>query len=151
MRITAKAIALLLGALCVTSLGCSKTYQGGKLAPVSGTVTLDGKPAAEIMVLFTPTVETAGQGGMGATDASGKYELKTRGEFTGVVPGQYKVTCLKYVMPDGSPIPNDPDFSMATSGAKQVLPAKYSDSEQTVLSATVPAEGTVVPLELTSR
>ncbi|MEN6496823.1 MAG: hypothetical protein ABFD16_21235 [Thermoguttaceae bacterium] len=151
MRTTAKAIAWLLAALCITPLGCGKGYEGGKLAPVSGVVTLDGQPAAGIMVLFSPTAETGGQGGMGTTDASGKYELKTRGEFTGVVPGQYKVTCVKYVMPDGSPIPNDPNFSMATSGAKQVLPAKYSDPQRTVLSAKVPTEGTAVPLELTSK
>lgn len=151
MRTTAKAIAWLLAALCITPLGCGKGYEGGKLAPVSGVVTLDGQPAAGIMVLFSPTAETGGQGGMGTTDASGKYELKTRGEFTGVIPGQYKVTCVKYVMPDGSPIPNDPNFSMATSGAKQVLPAKYSDPQRTVLSATVPAEGAAVPLELMSK
>lgn len=151
MRTTAKILTLLLAALGLTALGCGKGYEGGKLAPVSGTVTLDGQPAAGVTVLFDPTDKTGGQGGMGATDASGKYELKTRGEFAGVVPGQYKVTCVKYVMPDGSPIPNDPNFSMATSGAKQVLPAKYSDPQRTVLSATVPAEGAAVPLELKSK
>jgi len=151
MRTMATTSALLLAVLCIAPLGCGKSYAGGELAPVSGVVTLDGQPAAGIIVLFSPTAATSGQGGMGATDTSGKYELKTRGEFPGVVPGHYKVTCVKYVLPDGSPLPEDPNFSMATSGAKQVLPAKYSDPQRTILSATVPATGTTVPLELTSK
>lgn len=151
MRTTAKTLALLLATLCLAPLGCGKGYAGGNLAPVSGAVTLDGQPAAGIIVLFSPTDATGGQGGMGTTDANGQYELKTRGEFAGVVPGHYKVTCVKYVLPNGSPLPDDPNFSMATSGAKQTLPAKYSDPQRTILSATVPAAGAAVPLELTSK
>lgn len=43
------------------------------IAPVSGVVTLDGKPAGNVMVTFTP--EGGGVASSGITDSQGKYEL----------------------------------------------------------------------------
>jgi len=58
--------------------GCGSS---GKVAPVSGTVTLDGKPLANARVVFqpigSPGKPNAGMGSTGDTDANGKYTLKT--------------------------------------------------------------------------
>jgi hypothetical protein len=54
-------------------------------------------------------------------------------------------------MPDGSPFTSDGSMSPEMAGAKELLPAKYSDQSQTELKATVPAGGGTVDLEVTSK
>lgn len=58
--------------------GCGS---GGKVAPVSGTITLDGKPLSNALVAFQPIADAGkpspGMGSTGVTDATGKYTLKT--------------------------------------------------------------------------
>jgi hypothetical protein len=67
---------LALAVLCLSGCGSSDGY---KLAPVSGTITLDGQPLAGASVSFQPTGggATPGPGSAAVTDAGGKYELKT--------------------------------------------------------------------------
>ena len=72
------------------------------LVPVSGTVTLDGKPVSGVTVTFIPTGATGGGASYGATDASGKYELKSNDGRPGAVAGEFKVACNKWVKADGS-------------------------------------------------
>jgi len=56
----------------------------GKLAPVSGVVKLNGKPVADVEVIFQPTsgdsVNAPGPAAYGVTDANGRYTLKVVGE-----------------------------------------------------------------------
>src|SRR5262245_34491084 len=96
---------LLLSLLLVVG-GC-KDSDTGDLVPVTGTVTLDGKDLANAVLRFEPTGETKGQGGIGVTDASGKFAIKGRNGKEGVPPGTYKVVISKLVMPDGSDAPPD--------------------------------------------
>lgn len=82
---------LLFVAVAMTA-GCS----GGGLGRVSGTVTLDGKPLADVEVLFAPEV-VDGNGSPGVysfcvTDSEGKFELKTRYQKQGAVVGPHLVT-----------------------------------------------------------
>jgi hypothetical protein len=71
---------------------------GGKLGvvPVSGTVSVNGKPAENIAVSFTPIPgqSTPGSTSSGITDAEGRFELSTVGEHraAGAVPGKHHVT-----------------------------------------------------------
>jgi hypothetical protein len=55
-----------------------------KLAPVSGTVKLNGKPVADVEVIFQPiageAVNSPGPAAFGVTDSEGKYKLKVVGE-----------------------------------------------------------------------
>ena len=55
-----------------------------KLAPVSGTVKLNGKPVADVEVIFQPvageTANAPGPAAFGVTDAEGHYKLKVVGE-----------------------------------------------------------------------
>jgi hypothetical protein len=65
-----------LGVRCVVLLlvfsGCNKT--GPDLAPVSGRVTLDGKPAESTKVMFYPDGEKSPS--LGRTDEEGRYLLR---------------------------------------------------------------------------
>lgn len=131
--------------------GCGKKETGPKLSPVTGTIKVDGKAAARVLVNFIPVGKTQGEGGNGITDASGAYQLKGRGTNVGVPAGDYKVVCQKMVMPDGSDFDDNKGMSLADSGAKQVLLPIYSDSEQTKLGASVKAEGGKFDFEVTTK
>jgi hypothetical protein len=78
--------------LAATATSCSSQYQ---VAPVSGRVTLDDKPLANVHVNFQPMAsgkQNPGPGSHGKTDADGKYTLKvtfTRQE--GAVVGKHQV------------------------------------------------------------
>jgi hypothetical protein len=66
------------------------------IAPVSGTVTYDGKPVAKLGVFFSP--EPVGENfspgpySKGTTDADGKFTLVTRHKDPGAFVGSHKLT-----------------------------------------------------------
>src|SRR5687767_10703219 len=68
--------------------GCG---QESALVPVSGTVTLDGKPVSGMIITFAPQGQTDGNGALGYVDDRGNFELTdSRGE-PGAYVGQYRV------------------------------------------------------------
>lgn len=80
--------------LCSLSLalplsGCGGT-SGPELAEVSGTVTIDGKPAEGVRVNFMP--DAGGRASSATTDADGSYTLAYSSESSGAVVGAHKVT-----------------------------------------------------------
>jgi hypothetical protein len=86
MRLRAGLIVAVLSMLSQTGCG-----GGPKLVPVSGTVTLNGKPLGDADILFVPTEEnTEGLAGNDKTGPEGNYKAMTNGR-AGLVPGQYKV------------------------------------------------------------
>ena len=143
MRSSAPLAACLLAAC----LGC-ETYDGPPLYPVSGIVTLDGKPLANAGVMFLPRDSTRGNACLGITDASGKYVLKAeRGGGAGCQEGKFAVTISK--MKD--PPPGTGEVAAAETGTEETLPAKYWDSAQTILSADVPSGGATIDFKLDSK
>ncbi len=77
----------------VLAVGCGKPSV--ELVPATGTVTIDGQPAAGIMVQFMPAVvdETVvAPTSQGLTDAEGKFELYTLQNEPGAVPGPHRVS-----------------------------------------------------------
>ena len=146
---------VLLLSCAVLILGLSGCGGGGPsgpaVVPVSGTVKLDGQPAAGVGVMFFPVGMTRGTTYYANTDQSGRYELQASDGQKGAPVGEYKVTCSKYVMPDGSPFTSDGSMSPEMAGAKELLPPKYSDQSQTELTAKVPAGGGTVNLDVTSK
>ncbi len=126
--------ALLLSPL-FAGCGGAKVPQGPKLVPVEGTVTMDGKPLAEASVMFG-----TGQG-IGETDANGRFELKSIGGKKGCPVGEFKVIIEKWVKADGSVYRSADGISPMDAGAKQQIPARYSDPEKTELSASVKEGG----------
>jgi hypothetical protein len=85
---------LIVSALVVSAGGCNR--EPYRLAPVSGQVTLNGKPVAAVEVTFTPVAGEGtmdpGPGSFGKTDAGGRYTLKLDGtEKPGAVLGKHIV------------------------------------------------------------
>src|SRR5688500_5040150 len=73
--------------------GCGPA--GPKIAPVSGTVYMDGKPLPNVGIAFQPIGSAdnpnPGRGSTGVTDASGRFTLKIDGEIDGAVVARHRV------------------------------------------------------------
>jgi len=120
-------------------LGCGSNDV--KVVPVSGTVTLDGKPPPKVYVNFQPLGTkdnpNPGVGSYAVTDEKGRYALRlSNGAGSGAVVGQHKVTiALQFEedlgknsrdtgSPDGVPLPR--------LGKVKQIPERYnSDSKLT--------------------
>jgi Carboxypeptidase regulatory-like domain len=140
-------------ALVFGAAGCG----AGGLSTVQGTVTLDGQPLPNATVTFLPA-SGKGQQARGVTDASGNFRLETFKPGDGAVPGEYKVI-IQYtegLSPEATTAPKEgqsmKDMWEKSQKAlkeqqkkppKYVIPAKYSDPGQTVLTQRVPAGGPV--------
>ncbi|MEQ9409984.1 MAG: hypothetical protein RIK87_19770 [Fuerstiella sp.] len=134
-------VAVLIG--CVG--GCGGDSEGPEMAPVSGTITLDGKPLTEADVFFVAD----GFEGFGKTKQDGSYSL-----VRGAPVGQCKVYISK--LPEASGAKGEVDVAIAMDpeqlkamnqaaappGAKPILPPEYSDPDLTKLSIEVPSGGT---------
>lgn len=121
--------------VAVFALAVAGCAPGTKSVPVSGVVTLDGKPLPEAHLTFQPATEgkIAGAGSFAFTDSSGAYSLRTvDGDQPGAVVGKHRVE-INLVTPsyDGDPAQRPPNKS---------LPAKYN--RQTELQFDVPGGGT---------
>lgn len=68
---------------------------GSSYPPVSGKVTMDGKPVPSVTVVFTPvgsaSVQAPGPYSVGTTDEQGDFTLQTRHGDGGAVPGTHRV------------------------------------------------------------
>ncbi len=85
--------------VCVGLLSFAGCGDGITLYPVSGTVTLDGKPVEGLMVAFAP--EDSGFSGAGRTDANGKYTItSTKGK--GLPSGNYNVAISEVTVVENS-------------------------------------------------
>jgi hypothetical protein len=110
-----------------------------KLVPVTGTVTMDGKPVEGVRVYFWPkeikpkmSVNTFA---IGFSDKEGKYSLRgTNGD--GVGAGEYKVTFARPMTPAGK-APDKPNAKPEEVGAKETLPDELTKLQLTRHSATV--------------
>jgi hypothetical protein len=83
---------LLLGLLLLLAAGCGSS----KIAPVSGRVTLNGKPLPNASVTFAPVGgkgnQEPGPSSAGKTDADGRYTLALIGQDgKGAMIGKHKV------------------------------------------------------------
>lgn len=77
-------------ALLALAAGCS----GADVAPVTGRVTLDGKPLANATVLFQPIGQrrSPGMGSVGRTDADGQFVLRQiNPDRPGAVLGEHRI------------------------------------------------------------
>ena len=81
-----------LTALLVPMAGCSKPAPL-KIAAAEGIVTINGKPAENILVQFLPQVgpNDPGPTSTGVTDASGKFRLTTADGKDGALVGPCKI------------------------------------------------------------
>ena len=84
------------GMLLAAVVGCSR---GPKFAPVSGVVTLDGKPYTKAVVVFqpmgTPDNPNPGRGSSAYTDENGRFVLKCVDDnINGAVVGKHLVRIM---------------------------------------------------------
>lgn len=121
--------------LLLGTAGCAREY---RLAPVAGTVTLNGQPLAGADVHFQPIGSkenpNPGPGSHGKTDAQGHYSLRVDEHQAGAVVGKHRVMIFAYTQGSGG---RQPD---AGGGKKKDrVPLKYN--ENTTLTCDVPATG----------
>ena len=130
------------GLLAVLIAGCGG---GLDLIPVSGTVTLDGKPVDGAAVVFVPVA--GGPVASGTTEAGGKFRLMTVNE-PGAVPGEHHVTVTKQTMhgitADGMPGPDGVRVEWH-------VPERYSRAKTSGLTATVGGNKPEVSFALSSK
>jgi hypothetical protein len=114
---------MLLVSGCLLPHGCAPKPTGlPDVAPVSGTVTLNGEPLADASIVFE---SESGHSSLGSTDASGSFQLMAPGNQRGAVIGLNTVRITSQL--DAPPAPNwrDP------------IPARYNSASE--LSAEVKA------------
>ncbi|MEM6798398.1 MAG: carboxypeptidase-like regulatory domain-containing protein [Planctomycetota bacterium] len=139
----------------VGAVGCGG---GVQVAPVSGIVTLDGKPVADASVIFTPS--SGGTPAVGRTDSAGEFRLKTSGRPQGVPIGLYRVAVIAKQTSGGvTPPGGDGEFgSLPVYGrsskpprTRWLTPPAYAKPESSGLQFEVkPGDGNRAELALTS-
>ncbi|MEO9594794.1 hypothetical protein [Rhodopirellula bahusiensis] len=110
------------------------------LHPISGQITLDGKPYERLIVYVRPVDEEVNQYnlGVGETDATGKLFLRsTAGE--GLATGKYRVSFSCIVSGKGETIGSsdekaDDDRRLIT---KDIVPPAYGDGGESTLEFEV--------------
>ncbi len=137
--------------LLAVALGCSgsgrpayeppKGFNAADLVPVSGVVTLNGKPLATAMVTFLPK---EGVPAVGETDREGRYALKSI-RNRGAIRGEHRVAISYVVSADGEAMDmgerHAHSMSPAMQSASERLPREYSDLSRTKLRANVGPRG----------
>ncbi|TWU20692.1 hypothetical protein Pla52o_45710 [Novipirellula galeiformis] len=130
---------LALAAFTVALTGCSRGTDV-ELVPVSGTVTVAGKPTEGITVTL---LRQSGEGKQhfpyGKSDAEGKFTLKVSETESGAPVGQYTALFERWTLPDGSPIPEGQ--TPADSGAVNQIPQRYTDPSTSPETVTIAADG----------
>ncbi|MCH5377799.1 MAG: carboxypeptidase-like regulatory domain-containing protein [Planctomycetes bacterium] len=139
------AVAMMLLALC--SSGCG----GGGLSPVSGKVTLDGQPAANLQVTFMP--ESEGGASFAQTDSSGQYSLTHVSGANGAIPGSHLVTIKEVDQEEEVYAPevetNERKVVKPKPATPSRIPARYNS--QSELRETVKEGANEIDFELTSQ
>jgi hypothetical protein len=110
------------GLLILTILlaGCRKS--GPELAPVSGRVTLDGRPVASADVVFQP--DGAMSPSYGRTDGDGQYQLGYKRGVEGAMVGQHtvRISVSRELVRNPPPIP--PRYNTESELRREVEPSK---------------------------
>ena len=105
--------------LLVVTAGCGKAPSDAPATGhVTGTVKLDDKPLANVIVSFQPEV---GRGSTGKTDAEGRYTLAYSEGVEGAIIGSHRVSI---VTPTEAPDP--------TGAFKDPIPARYNTKSELV-------------------
>jgi hypothetical protein len=118
--------------------GCGE--RGKTFVPVSGVVTLDGKPLAGGNVVFQPVAPAgstiAGKGSAAVCDESGRFHLETIDGKKGAVVGDHQV---RIYGPRKRPQRSNVDGEQP-QGPVDIVPTRYN--YDTTLTFPVPADGT---------
>lgn len=98
-KFNARSIAFLFVCLGLLGSGCGqRSLSVSKTYPATGRVTLQGEPAAFVLVTLKPA-DKKGVEATGKTNENGEFELRTysnTGDPDGAVPGEYTVVLTGY-------------------------------------------------------
>jgi hypothetical protein len=131
------------GGLLAVLAGCSG---GPDVAPVSGVVTLDGRPYPKAVVSFqpigTPENPNPGRGSSAYTDEQGRFVLRTDNERKGAVVGKHRVR----IMTRGNDVVGQNTEGVGSSDAtpskREVDPIPPEWNALSTVEFDVPAGGT---------
>jgi hypothetical protein len=126
-------------AITTLLLGCGGEM---KVAPVSGIVTLDGKPLDRASVVFKP--EEGGRPSFGVTDSKGRFSLAYSMNEDGAEVGPCTVTISTKLQSEST----DGNYRENAPRAAERVPARYAKSP---LKVTVEAKSNEIELGLTSQ
>jgi hypothetical protein len=125
------------GMLVFVLSGCNKGH-GIKLYPVKGVVFLNGQPAKDVNVMFTPVtpiqLEGRNIGSSAVTEEDGSYRLMTFEENDGAPAGEYQVA-ISFPMNR---------YNKNQSGIDR-LKGKYSNPKTSGLTAKVEEKNNEIP------
>ena len=118
----------LFSAFLLCLLGCSKRGDGFAYEPVSGVVTLDGNPAVNATVAFSPqgTSLESGRPSIGLTDSEGRYVAKTLDGVDGAAVGEHLISITAEQL--------DPDTHEVIQ--PETIPVRYNDKSGLRLTVT---------------
>lgn len=136
--------------LLIYSTGCSSKEPGPELTPTTGTVLLNEEPLVNADLVFIPLEGTPGVGGQSRTKEAGEFEVIYSHGGAGLPAGTYRVAVSYRLMPDGTPVPEGDTTPPIESPARETMPRKYTDHDQSELKATV-APGKPIELKLTTK
>lgn len=124
----------------LAAAGCGS---GLNTVPVSGSVSLDGKPTPGLLVRFEPLeVDSSAEGwtdSTGITDAEGNFILTTPDGQVGALPGKHMVSVTTANL-GGEIDPTTEGAEVPTESLKEPIPAQYN--LQSTLTIVVPPGGT---------
>jgi hypothetical protein len=124
---------------CALALGgCS----GSGLVPITGTVMVDGSPAAGAVLLFHPADDPRGTVATGVVEADGRYKLVSNMQ-EGAAPGKYKVA-ITWPDPKVQPTESQKMMGMVEPGP-DLLKGKYATRESTTLTAEITGSTKEIP------
>ncbi len=144
---------MLVMAILAAGLGCQREPPL-QFAPVEGTVTMGGKPLANVVVLFWGDPESGASAPLssGATDADGHYRLHTDQGDDGAIVGRHRVCIVEggilrqgFRPPKGEGL-NRPNNLSATTLSQ--VPPGYANKDQTTLRAEVRPGEQIIDLEV---
>lgn len=118
--------------------GCGGGGDMPELVPLTGKVSLGGKPLENAQVMFVPT---EGRPSIAYTDASGEFEMQYKEGEPGVKPGPGKLAITTLLEPD--PDSEDP---VRQKGRKEEAPEVVTTIEKTPIK--VEAREDMPPLEI---
>ncbi len=138
-------LALCFGVLA-TVVGCGEG--GPAMNAVTGTVTIGGQPAADVLVTFQPSDATM-EAASGRTGSDGKYTLTSgiQGK-PGAMAGSYKVVLQQQSSADEAAYAGGGGQSAPPTGPETNIPEEYSSADTTPMTKEVTSGANTIDIAI---
>lgn len=151
------AATMILASACLSTIGCGPGADPNRrpTAPVTVTLTMEGKPVADAMVIFIATEKP--MPAAGKTDANGVAQLTTYETGDGAVIGLHKVQVLKTEATTAMPAAEldseayDPEAIPTNVQTKSLVPGKYTNSGTSGFTADVKTGANAFKFDMKSK